>query len=133
MRVCVAWAAPCVDDPLQVWFAQASPRSGPLGALTSLKLRSGEFNLFSFFQKPTELVKMARGRSRGHKGGRKQFSSADQIKDDLAKQEEKRRWREAHPDSESEESEGLYLSRLVDWTGGWVDLGSILPAGGRPA
>lgn len=48
---------------------------------------------------------MARGRSRGHKGGRKQFSSADQIKDDLAKQEEKRRWREAHPDSESEESE----------------------------
>ena len=48
---------------------------------------------------------MARGRSRGHKGGRKQFSSADQIKDDLAKQEEKRKWREAHPDSESEESE----------------------------
>ena len=45
---------------------------------------------------------MARGRSRGHKGGRKQFSNPDQIKEDLAKQEEKRRWREAHPDSESE-------------------------------
>ena len=45
---------------------------------------------------------MARGRSRGHKGGRKQFSSADQIKEDLAKQEEKRLWREAHPDSDSE-------------------------------
>ena len=47
---------------------------------------------------------MARGRSRGHKGGRKQFSNPDQIKDDIAKQEEKRRWREAHPDSSSEES-----------------------------
>ena len=45
---------------------------------------------------------MARGRSRGHKGGRKQFSNPDQIKEDLAKQEEKRLWREAHPDSESE-------------------------------
>ena len=42
---------------------------------------------------------MARGRSRGHKGGRKQFSNPDQIKDDIAKEEEKRRWREAHPDS----------------------------------
>lgn len=48
---------------------------------------------------------MARGRSRGHKGGRKQFSNPDQIKEDLAKAEEKRRWREAHPDSSSEESE----------------------------
>ena len=47
---------------------------------------------------------MARGRSRGHKGGRKQFSNPDQIKDDIAKQEEKKRWREAHPDSSSEES-----------------------------
>jgi hypothetical protein len=48
---------------------------------------------------------MARGRSRGHKGGRKQFSNPDQIKEDLAKAEEKRRWREEHPDSSSEESE----------------------------
>ena len=28
---------------------------------------------------------MARGKSRGHKGGRKQFSNPDQIKQDLAK------------------------------------------------
>ena len=28
---------------------------------------------------------MARGRSRGHKGGRKQFSNPDQIKEDLRK------------------------------------------------
>jgi len=48
---------------------------------------------------------MARGRSRGHKGGRKQYSNPDQIKEDLAKAEEKKRWREAHPDSSSEESE----------------------------
>lgn len=48
---------------------------------------------------------MARGKSRGHKGGRKQFSNPDQIKQDLAKEEEKRLWREQHPDSESEESE----------------------------
>jgi len=48
---------------------------------------------------------MARGRSRGHKGGRKQFSNPDQIKEDLAKAEEKRKWRELHPDSSSEESE----------------------------
>merc|ERR1712021_127230 len=47
---------------------------------------------------------MARGRSRGHKGGRKQFSNPDAIKNDLAKAEEKRKWRELHPDSESEES-----------------------------
>eukprot|EP00088_Acartia_fossae_P060210 TRINITY_DN72041_c0_g1_i1.p1 TRINITY_DN72041_c0_g1~~TRINITY_DN72041_c0_g1_i1.p1 ORF type:complete len:198 (+),score=66.71 TRINITY_DN72041_c0_g1_i1:46-639(+) len=48
---------------------------------------------------------MARGRSRGHKGGRKQFSNPDQIKEDMAKEAEKKRWREAHPDSSSEESE----------------------------
>ena len=48
---------------------------------------------------------MARGRTRGHKGGRKQFSNPDQIKDDMAKEEEKRLWREQHPDSESESSE----------------------------
>jgi hypothetical protein len=30
---------------------------------------------------------MARGKSRGHKGGRKQFSNPDQIKEDLAKVE----------------------------------------------
>ena len=48
--------------------------------------------------------KMARGKTRGHKGGRKQFSNPDQIKDDMAKEEEKRLWREQHPDSESEES-----------------------------
>jgi len=48
---------------------------------------------------------MARGRSRGHKGGRKQFSNPDQIKEDLQKAEEKKRWREQHPDSSSEESE----------------------------
>ena len=47
---------------------------------------------------------MARGKTRGHKGGRKQFSNPDQIKDDMAKEEEKRLWREQHPDSESEES-----------------------------
>ena len=46
---------------------------------------------------------MARGRTRGHKGGRKQFSNPDQIKDDIAKEEERRKWREAHPDSDSEE------------------------------
>ena len=46
---------------------------------------------------------MARGKSRGHKGGRKQFSNPDQIKDDIAKEEERKRWREAHPDSDSEE------------------------------
>ena len=46
---------------------------------------------------------MARGRSRGHKGGRKQFSNPDQIKEDIAKAEERKKWREAHPDSESEE------------------------------
>jgi len=57
------------------------------------------------FYKRFHITKMARGRSRGHKGGRKQFSSADQIKEDLAKEEEKRRWRAAHPDSSSEESE----------------------------
>ena len=28
---------------------------------------------------------MARGRSRGHKGGRKQFSNPDQIKEDIKK------------------------------------------------
>ena len=28
---------------------------------------------------------MARGRARGHKGGRKQFSNPDQIKEDLKK------------------------------------------------
>jgi len=48
---------------------------------------------------------MARGRSRGHKGGRKQFSNPDQIKEDIKKAEEKRLWRLAHPDSSSEESE----------------------------
>lgn len=48
---------------------------------------------------------MARGRSRGHKGGRKQYSNPDQIKEDLQKAEEKKRWREQHPDSSSEESE----------------------------
>merc|ERR1712198_262836 len=37
------------------------------------------------------------------KGGRKQFSNPDQIKDDIAKEEERRKWREAHPDSDSEE------------------------------
>ena len=47
---------------------------------------------------------MARGKTRGHKGGRKQFSNPDQIKDDMAKAEEKRLWREQHPDSSSEES-----------------------------
>ena len=47
---------------------------------------------------------MARGKTRGHKGGRKQFSNPDQIKDDMAKEEEKRLWREQHPDSSSEES-----------------------------
>jgi len=52
-----------------------------------------------------EIKKMARGRNRGHKGGRKQYSNPDQIKEDLAKAEEKKRWREAHPDSSSEESE----------------------------
>jgi len=46
---------------------------------------------------------MARGKTRGHKGGRKQFSTADQIKDDIAKAEERRKWREQHPDSDSEE------------------------------
>ena len=45
---------------------------------------------------------MARGRSRGHKGGRKQFSNPDAINADLKKEEEKRRWREQHPDSPSE-------------------------------
>lgn len=48
---------------------------------------------------------MARGRARGHKGGRKQYSNPDQIKEDLVKEEEKRAWRAAHPDSSSEESE----------------------------
>ena len=46
---------------------------------------------------------MARGRTRGHKGGRKQFSNPDQIKDDIAKEQERKKWREAHPDSDSEE------------------------------
>ena len=45
---------------------------------------------------------MARGKTRGHKGGRKQFSNPDQIKNDQAKMEEKRLWREQHPDSDSE-------------------------------
>ena len=57
-----------------------------------------------YFRKFQKHANMARGRSRGHKGGRKQFSNPDQIKDDIAKQEEKKRWREAHPDSSSEES-----------------------------
>ena len=57
-----------------------------------------------YFRKFRKHANMARGRSRGHKGGRKQFSNPDQIKDDIAKQEEKKRWREAHPDSSSEES-----------------------------
>ena len=47
---------------------------------------------------------MARGKTRGHKGGRKQFSNPDQIKDDMAKEEEKRLWREQHLDSSIEES-----------------------------
>ena len=46
---------------------------------------------------------MARGKTRGHKGGRKQFSNPDQIKDDIAKEQERKKWREAHPDSDSEE------------------------------
>ena len=58
----------------------------------------------TYFRKFQKHGNMARGRSRGHKGGRKQFSNPDQIKDDIAKQEEKKRWREAHPDSSSEES-----------------------------
>ena len=54
---------------------------------------------------PLPCREMARGRTRGHKGGRKQFSNPDQIKDDMAKEEEKRLWREQHPDSDSESSE----------------------------
>ena len=52
---------------------------------------------------PSLQITMARGKTRGHKGGRKQFSTADQIKDDIAKAEERRKWREQHPDSDSEE------------------------------
>ena len=48
---------------------------------------------------------MARGRNKCHKGGRKVFSNPDQIEEDLAKHEEKRRWRDQHPDSESETEE----------------------------
>ena len=63
-------------------------------------------SLLSSSRHPGHLLQraMARGRTRGHKGGRKQFSNPDQIKDDMAKEEEKRLWREQHPDSESEES-----------------------------
>jgi hypothetical protein len=32
-----------------------------------------------------DIIRMARGKSRGHKGGRKQFSNPDQIKEDMAK------------------------------------------------
>ena len=39
------------------------------------------FSILILFQ----IKKMARGRSRGHKGGRKQFSNPDQIKEDLRK------------------------------------------------
>lgn len=46
---------------------------------------------------------MARGRN-FKKGGRKKFSNPDEINADLKKAEEKRKWREQHPDSDSETS-----------------------------